>query len=58
MTASYLPYLLPPTSYMYNGSEASKAGLLGSYRGDDGRVVLGDVIVEINNDKVGLVIRV
>lgn len=35
-----------------NGSPASKAGLLGSYRRDDGRVVLGDVITGINNDEV------
>lgn len=33
-------------------SEASRAGLLGSSRRADGQVVLGDVIVGINGDKV------
>ena len=34
------------------GSAASKAGLQGSYRRDDGGVVLGDVITGINGDSV------
>jgi len=33
-------------------SEASKAGLLGTYRRADGNVILGDVIVGINGDTV------
>lgn len=34
------------------GSSAAKAGLMGSYRADDGGVVLGDVIIGVNDDKV------
>ena len=37
---------------MPKGSAASRAGLLGSYRRDDGGVVLGDVITGINGDAV------
>ena len=35
-----------------SGSSAAQAGLRGSYRADDGSVVLGDVITAINSDKV------
>ena len=37
-----------------SGSAAAQAGLRGSYRADDGSVVLGDVITAINDDQVNM----
>lgn len=34
------------------GSPADKAGLKGTYRDDEGRLHLGDVIIKLNNQKI------
>lgn len=41
-----------PVVHVYPGLPAARAGMLGAYRGPRGEVILGDVIVEVDNQPI------
>jgi S1-C subfamily serine protease len=41
-----------PVVHVYPGLPAARAGMLGAYRGPRGEVVLGDVIIEVEDQPI------